>query len=226
MILDNKGADMTSNPDSTSRASGQRRTSEITLNEWVAQWLNERSERPWEASAEELDAIEGRGKLPDLIVREMGRRPVIAELEFGSPAVADATRRIGVQVTRGGRRVYEVLAVGYDEVCRSDDRERFFKRLDEQQDVLTVQTVSRSNGDNGHVQVWPPKPLSATSEDLIAYIEYLQIPQELVDSTFRFARSHRSQSRWFLWIRAVRLVSHRRFPPTSECCRTDGLRPS
>lgn len=172
---------MSTNPDSTAGAPGQRRTLESTLNEWVAQWLNERSARPWEASAEELDAIEGRGKHPDLIIRQMGRLPVIAEFEFGKPAVADASRRIGAKMKRGAHRIYEALAVGYNEVCRSDDRERFFKRLSDNEDVLTVQIVSRTNGDNGQVKVWPSKPLSATSEDLIAYVEYLQVPQELVD---------------------------------------------
>ena len=172
---------MTSNLDGGGPWVQERRVREDTLNEWVAQWLNEHSARPWEASAEELGAIVGSRKQPDLIVRQTGRIPVIIEFEFGRPAVADATSRIGVEMKGQRLHVYEVLAVGYSEVCRTDDRGRFFKRLNDNEDVLTAQIVSRTNGDNGHVKVWPSKPLSATSEDLIAYIEYLQVPQELIE---------------------------------------------
>lgn len=173
---------MTSQSDGASAQSRQRRNREDTLNEWVAQWLNEYSARPWDASAEELGAIEGgSGKHPDLIVRQTGRIPVIAEFEFGRPAVADATSRIGVKMKGQGLRVYEVLAVGYNEICRTDGKDRFFKRLNDNEDILTVQIVSRTNGDNGQFKVWPSKPLSATSEDLVAYIEYLQVPQEFIE---------------------------------------------
>ncbi len=173
---------MTSQSDGASTQSRQRRNREDTLNEWVAQWLNEYSARPWEASAEELGAIEGgSGKHPDLIVRQTGRIPVIAEFEFGRPAVADATSRLGAQIKGTTRGISETLAVGYSDECRTDNRDTFIQRLNDTEDILTVQIVSRRNGDNGRVKVWPAKPMSATSEDLIAYIEYLQVPQDVID---------------------------------------------
>ena len=196
MILSNKGAEMTSNLDSTSRASGQRRTLESTLNEWVAQWLNERSARPWEASAEELGAIAGSGKRPDLIIRQKGRLSVIAEFEFGGPAVADAASRLGLKLTGEDRRMTEILAIGYGEECRTDSRENFLKRLDDNEQILTVQIVSSTNGDNGRAKVWPGKPLPATSGDLIAYIEYLQVPQDVIEEqTGNVARGVNSTGR-------------------------------
>ena len=173
---------MTSQSAGASPRARTRRNREDTLNEWVAQWLNEYSARPWEASAEELGAIEGgSGKHPDLIVRQTGRIPVIAEFEFGRPAVADATSRLGAQIKETTRGISEVLAVGYSEECRTDNRDTFFQRLNDTEDILTVQIVSRRNGENGRVKVWPAKPMSATSEDLIAYIEYLQVPQDVID---------------------------------------------
>lgn len=181
MILSNKGAEMTSYLDGGGPWAQERRIREDTLNEWVAQWLNERSARPWEASAEELGAIVGRGKHPDLIVRQNDRLPVIAEFEFGGPAVADAVSRLGAQLTGEKRPVSEVLAVGYSNECRTDNRDTFFKRLDDNEGILTVQLVSRRNGGNGRAKVWPTKPLSATCEDLIAYIEYLQVPQDVIE---------------------------------------------
>lgn len=154
---------------------------EPTLNEWVAQWLNARSARPWEATAEELGAVVGGRDQLDLVVRQLNRMPAVVEFEFGNPAVADAKSRIGKRLHNTGRDLTEVLAVGYSTECRTDDIDAFFRRMSANETFMTVQIVSRRNGSEASCRVWPDKPLRANASDLMAFIEYLQVPQAVID---------------------------------------------
>lgn len=154
---------------------------EPTLNEWVAQWLNARSARPWEATAEELGAVVGGRDQLDLVVRQSDRMPAVVEFEFGSPAVADAKSRIGKKLRDARRDLTEVLAVGYSTECRTDDIDAFFRRMSANESFMTVQIVSRRNGSDASCRVWPDKPLRANASDLMAFIEYLQVPQAVIE---------------------------------------------
>lgn len=157
------------------------RVTEPTLNEWVAQWLNEHSYRPWSATAEVLGAVvDGRDQL-DLVVRQQGRMPAVVEFEVGNPAVADAKSRIGKRLKDAPRELSEVLAVGYSNECRTDDINGFFGRMNHNDTFMTVQIVSRRNGGDSSCRVWPDEPLRANASDLMAYIEYLQVPQAVID---------------------------------------------
>ena len=159
----------------------QSRVAETTLNGWVAQWLNQHSHRPWTATAEELGAVVGGRDQLDLTVRQSGRMPAVVEFEFGNPAVADAKNRIGKQLVDAPRELSEVLAVGYDNECKTDDINRLFERLSNNEPFMTVQIVSRRNGDESNPRVWPDEPLPANASDLMAYIEYLQVPQAVIE---------------------------------------------
>lgn len=172
---------MTADSTVSSNPSSRAHVAEPTLNEWVAQWLNAHSAKRWDATAEELGAVVGGRGQPDLVVRQSARMPVVAEFEFGSPAVADAKNRIGKKLHDAQRELTEVLAVGYSTECRTDDIDAFFRRMSANETFMTVQIVSRRNGGDASCRVWPDKPLRANASDLMAFIEYLQVPQAVIE---------------------------------------------
>ena len=172
---------MTADSSVSSNPGSRAHVAEPTLNEWVAQWLNTRGARPWEATAEELGAVVGGRAQLDLVVRQLARMPAVVEFEVGGPAVADAQSRIGRRLHNARRELTEVLAVGYSTECRTDDIDSFFRRMSENESFMTVQIVSRRNGGDASCRVWPDKPLRANASDLMAFIEYLQVPQAVID---------------------------------------------
>ena len=157
------------------------RKHEHSLNDWLGEWLGDKSGNGWEVTAEGLGAVAGSSARLDMrVVREADRMPVVAEFEVGPPAVGDAADRLGIKLKGGPMRpITEVLAVGYSEDCRNDSRRSFHKRLDRNEAFMTIQVVSGSKPKD--YRVWPDKPLVANAEDLMAYIEYLQVPQAAIE---------------------------------------------
>ena len=170
---------------STSSATARtRRNLENTLNRWVCEWLETSSGRQWEAAGEELGLIQGSTKRPDLVVIQGDRMPVVVEFEVGRPAVGDASGRLGKCLVGNNRPFTEALAVGYREDCRGDDRESFMRRMNGNEAFMSVQIVSRGNG-VAKLSTWPDSPIPASAEELMAYIEYLQVPQDVIEARSR-----------------------------------------
>ena len=91
---------------------------EQSANSVIADWLNDAG-REWQASAERTYTLIGSNARPDIIIRQGDRMPVIVECEFGTPAVNDATGRLG-HTLRGETRTFtEVVAVGISETCQN-----------------------------------------------------------------------------------------------------------
>lgn len=147
---------------------------EQEANSVIAEWLDGTG-RGWQADAERTGTIAGSNDRPDIIIRQGDRMPVIVECEYSRPAVGDATRRLGRTLQGEGRPFTEVIAVGIDDICRGDTRAGLRQRLDGNQRIFTIQLVTENNG------VWPGVPLTATPADLIAYCEYAQVPQAVID---------------------------------------------
>ena len=150
---------------------------EEAANLTVASWLD--SAKPeWNASGERQGIIEGTMERPDIVVRQGGRMPVILELEWGNPATGDAKKRLGKQLIDEPRPITEVIAVGISRECERETEERLRQRLDADERIFTVQLVS-AVGES--VKVWPDRPVSAKPTDIIAYCEYAQVPQAIIE---------------------------------------------
>ena len=147
---------------------------EQEANSVIAEWLDDAG-RGWRADAERTGTIVDSNERPDIIIHDGFRMPVIIECEWGRPAVRDATRRLGRNLQNENRSFTEVIAVGIDEICHSDSREMLRRRLNRNERIFTIQLVTEGNG------VWPANPLPATPADLIAYCEYAQVPQSVID---------------------------------------------
>lgn len=128
----------------------------------------------WDANAERTQTLIGSSGRPDIVLRQNGRRAVVVETEYGSPAVGDARSRLGKKLIGETSQLTEVVALGVDEDCKNDTRAEFLARLKRDETILSVQLVSTTG-------VWPEKPMVARPSDLIAYCEYAQVPQLEID---------------------------------------------
>ena len=144
----------------------------------IAEWLDPRG--AWEAQPERVGTMQGSQQRPDIILQQQGRMPVIIENEYGSPAVGDAKSRLGGSLTSDNRPFTEIIALGTDESVKGATRQSLTARLDANERIFTVQFVSGE--DPADALVWPAAPLSATPADLVAYCEYAQAPQSIIDA--------------------------------------------
>ena len=165
---------------------------ENTANETIAAWIGTR--KNWRADGERTGAIQGSADRPDIIVNEGDRMPVIIENEYGRPAVADAKKRLGMKLVGENRPFTEVIALGTNEEIRRTTPPLLTEHLNNNAKIFTVQFVSVDN--HGRVRVWPNKPMSANSTDLVAYCEYAQVPQSVIEAKSReIAHSVRASGR-------------------------------
>lgn len=155
---------------------------ENTANTTIAEWLNTIGMN-WQANGgERTRTLQGRpSEHPDIIITEGDRMPVIIECEWSSntnPGVEDAKKRIGEKMVGESREFTEAIAVGIEEKCRQDSNVQFRRRLENNEAIMTVQLVSRTKEGT---RVWPAKPLLARPSDLVAYCEYAQVPQTVIE---------------------------------------------
>ena len=155
---------------------------EQTASTIIARWLNTVG-RGWTAAGDRTRTMAGSNERPDIIVSEGGRMPVVIECEYDDqtrPAIGDARRRLGRTLVNESRPFTEVIAVGIAAAGKNDSDEQFLRRLERNEAILTVQLVSQGQ-DGAGVKIWPDAPLSATPDDLVAYCEYAQVPQAIID---------------------------------------------
>ena len=155
---------------------------EHTANTIIARWLNTVG-RNWTAAGDRTRMMAGSNERPDIIVSEGGRMPAVIECEYDDqtrPAIADARQRLGKMLVGENRPLTEVIAVGIAAACKADGDAQFYRRLERNEPIFTVQLVSQDQ-DDGSVKIWPDTPLPATPDDLVAYCEYAQVPQAVID---------------------------------------------
>ncbi len=169
---------MTLFPASESDASVLGGLHEQDANNAIADWLATRGD--WAAHGEPVGAIRGSSQRPDIIITQQDRMPVIIENEYGRPAVDDAKSRLGRGLTVEPRTFTEIIALGTNESVRKSTDRSLIELLDANAGIFTVQFVSGTSAENA--RVWPPSPLSATPADLVAYCEYAQAPQSVIDA--------------------------------------------
>ena len=152
---------------------------EQDANNAIADWLDGRGD--WEAHGERVGAIRGSSQRPDIILtQQQGRMPVIIENEYAAPAIGDAKSRLGRTLVNDNRPFTEIIALGTDEGVKRATRQSLIEMMDANERIFSVQFVSGTSASDA--QVWPNNPLSATPADLVAYCEYAQAPQSVIDA--------------------------------------------
>ena len=155
---------------------------EHDANQVIASWLNE-SRSDWQASGERTKTIKGSADRPDIVIQQGDRMPVIIECEYGRPAVGDAIKRLGKELVNETRPFTEIIAIGIDKKCDDDSPLEFRNRLAARELILEIQLVR--GVDRANSTIWPSTPLPCRLEDLIAYCEYAQVPQTVIDDQSR-----------------------------------------
>ena len=153
------------------------RLHEQTANIAIGAWLDKRAD--WDCQPEPVDAIQGSFARPDILIRHGDRMPVIVEVEFGLPALSDAKSRLGKNLNSDPRKFTEVIALGLDDEFRNKRAEDITSALNANDQIFTVQFVS---GSPENARVWPDSPLPANAADLVAYCEYAQVPQSVIEA--------------------------------------------
>ena len=155
------------------------RLHEHTANTAISDWLKEIG-HTWRPDAERNRTLIGSTGRPDIVIRQGNRTPVVIETEFGSPAVGDAAKRLGATLRGQTEPIGQVIALGIDERCQQDDRERLLQRLDDNEPIFTLQIVRGEQ--EAEAKIWPAEqPLVSTPFDLVAYCEYAQVPQIVIE---------------------------------------------
>ncbi len=191
------------------------RMQEEAANLTIAKWLN--SAKPeWTTTGERRGLIEGESQQrPDIIIRQGDRMPVIIECEWGKPAVGDARKRLGKILVGETRKFSEAIAVGIDKQCEKEGEDQLHRRLEGNEGIFTIQLISQV-GES--VKVWPEQPLPATPADLIAYSEYAQVPQAMIDEkSAEIAR--RVKSAGIRLLDDINLMTKLRTDPTLEALK-------
>ena len=155
---------------------------EHTANTVIADWLQSVG-RGWEASVERKGAFIGSARRADIIISQSHRHPVVIETEFGSPAVGDAASRLGLKLRRHPDPIREVIAIGIDKRCERDQTWKLKERLERNEPIFRVQIVKGEH--EQEAALWPVSPLRATPFDLVAYCEYAQVPQVVIEEQSR-----------------------------------------
>ena len=163
---------------------------EMTFNAALAEALRQRR-RLWREHPDSIIAERSRmligeeRRRPDIVVMPPDIYPVIIEVEFGDPAIADARRRLGREVAGTPDRVRSAIAIGAPaEAQRWSDAE-LHRRL-AQPDAVTLKLALLSANVQGggqvtDIEIWPATgSINVNVEDLAVLCEYSAAPQTLV----------------------------------------------
>ena len=130
---------------------------------------------------------------PDILVRSADFYPIVIEVEFGNPAIADARGRLGNRVAGMPGLVRSAIAVGVPPEVRRWSNDLLAERL-AQPNGLALRYVILSSDISGDLQepplmedgihVWPETgSIDGTVDDLAILCEYAAAPQGLVSRT-------------------------------------------
>lgn len=159
------------------------RHDEHSLNTALAECLRRRSP-VWEASAEDLDALEGLGR-PDILVKSPTGAPVIAETEY-SPARTveqDAGQRLREQAGGSGGAIENAVALRAPAALREAPSWQFADRVEESEFEYAVFSTASSGkaAAGGEFVRFPERDwLSGGVDDLAGLIEALTVSERAI----------------------------------------------
>lgn len=180
-------------PNKESRSVGEMR--EDTFNTYLAPALRARRKAwrddEYSVLAEQLRTFDdAKRERPDILVNPADFYPVVIEVEFGGPAIADARKRIGRQVTGTALPVRSAIAVGVPPEVKQWSTDRLSEALCRPGGLILRYVILSANvqGDESElelqdrdIEIWPAKGnIVGTVDDLATLCEYAAAPAELV----------------------------------------------
>ena len=150
---------------------------ERALNAYIAQAMEELAPPNYRVDAE----LQGQGRLdattPDIVVSMPYGLKTIVETEYGSPAIADATHRLGYEFKDSDIPIKSVIAVGIPrELGELGHYERNKSLLIDEPRFL-MQVVTGADEDDPNITTTPESPVPVSLHDIVQYAWLAAVPE-------------------------------------------------
>ena len=150
---------------------------ERALNAYIAQAMEELAPPNYRVDAE----LQGQGRLdsttPDIVVSMPYGLKTIVETEYGSPAVKDATHRLGYQFKDSNIPIKSVIAVGIPRELGELERVERGKLLMSDEPRFLMQVVTGRDENDLDITITPESPVPVSLRDIVQYAWLAAVPE-------------------------------------------------
>lgn len=158
---------------------------ERAMNAYIAQAIEKLAPPNYRVNAED----HGQGRLdaatPDIIVSMPYGLKTIVETEYGSPALKDATHRLGYQLKLLPIPIKSVIAVGIPrELGELGHLERGKLLLSDEPQFL-MQVVTGRDEDDPDITITPERPVPVSLRDIVQYAWLVSVPDSYASKIVR-----------------------------------------
>ena len=154
------------------------RTNEKVMNGYIAHAMERQAPRNYQVSAEQHGTAKQGNTSPDIIVRMPYGLRTIIETEYGSPAIADAKRRLGYEFNDyHSQPMKSVIAVGIPEGLGELDHNERERELMRDVPQFLMQVVTGNGENDPEVKIVPSRPVEVSLKDLVQYAWLAAIPE-------------------------------------------------
>ena len=150
---------------------------ERALNAYIAQAMEELAPPNYRVDAE----LQGQGRLdsttPDIVVSMPYGLKTIVETEYGSPALKDATHRLGYQFKDSNIPIKSVIAVGIPRELGELERVERGKLLMSDEPRFLMQVVTGRDENDLDITITPESPVPVSLRDIVQYAWLAAVPE-------------------------------------------------
>lgn len=150
---------------------------ERALNAYIAQAMEELAPLNYRVNAE----LQGQGRLdattPDIVVSMPYGLKTIVETEYGSPALKDATHRLGYQFKDSNIPIKSVIAVGIPRELGELERVERGKLLMSDEPRFLMQVVTGRDENDPGITITPESPVPVSLRDIVQYAWLAAVPE-------------------------------------------------
>ena len=152
-------------------------TNERTMNGYIADAMEKQAPRNYRVDAERQGQGRRGNTAPDIVVYMPYELRTIVETEYGSPAIADAKKRLGYEFKDYSLSMKSVLAVGIpEEIGEMSRREREAALMSDDAQFL-MQVVTGKSEDDPDIEITPNNPVPVSLRDIVQYAWLAAIPE-------------------------------------------------
>lgn len=160
-------------------------TNERAMNAYIAEAMEELAPLNYRVNAE----LQGQGRLdattPDIIVSMPYGLRTIVETEYGSPAVKDATHRLGYEFKEFPLPIRSVIAVGIPrELGELRHSERHEILMSDEPQFL-MQVVTGRDENDPDITITPERPVPVSLRDIVQYAWLVSVPDSYASKIVR-----------------------------------------
>ena len=150
---------------------------ERAMNGFIAEAMEMQAPLNYRVEAERHGQARRGNTAPDIVVYMPYELRTIVETEYGSPAVADAKKRLGYEFNDYSLPMKSVLAVGIpEELGEMRHTERNSALMSDDAQFL-IQVITGKSEVDPHIEITPKNPVSVSIRDIVQYAWLAAIPE-------------------------------------------------